>query len=157
MPSNNLILCHSLSSCLQSFPASGSFPMNQLLVSGGQSFGASASASILPKSIQGWLISLRIDWLDLHAAQGTFKRLFQDHSSKASILQPSLWSNLHIRTWLLEKIIALTWQTFVGKVMSVLFNMLSRLVITSLPRSKCLLLLWLQLPSTVILEPKKIN
>ena len=85
MPSNHLILCHPLLLYPQSFPASGSFPMSQLFTSGGQSFEASASASVLPMNSQG-LISFRIDWFDLLAVQGTLKSLLQHHSSKASIL-----------------------------------------------------------------------
>ena len=105
------------------------------------------------------LISFRIDWFDLFAVQGTLKSLLQHHSSKVSILRHSfsLWFNshpsIHMTT---EKTIALTRQTFVDKgIMSLLFNMLSRFVIASLPRSKCLLISWLQSPSAVILEPKK--
>ena len=91
------------SSCLQSFPASGSFLMSQFFESGGQSIGISASASFLPMNIQDWF-PFRMDWLDLLAVQGTLKSLLQHHSSKASIFgaQPSLWSNSHINTWLLE-------------------------------------------------------
>ena len=104
------------------------------------------------------LISFRMDWLDLLAVQGTLKRLLQHHGSKASILQCSAFipqlSHPYMTT---GKTLALTRQTFVGKLMSVLFNMLSRLVIAFLPRSKCLLISWLQSPSAVILEPKKIN
>ena len=105
------------------------------------------------------LISFRMDWLDLLAAQGTLKSLLQHHSSKVSILQCSAFfvvqlSHPYMTT---GKTIALTKQTFVGKVMSVLFNMLSRFVIVFLPRSKCLLISWLQSPSAVILEPKKIK
>ena len=103
-------------------------------------------------------ISFRMDWLDLLAVQGTLKSL-QHHSSKASIFQHSAFftielSHLYMTT---GKTIALTRQTFVGKVMSLLFNMLSRLVITSLPRSKHLLISWLQSPSAIILEPKIIK
>ena len=90
MPSNHLILCRPLLLCPQSFPASGSFPMSQFFASGGQSIGVSASASVLPMNIQG-LISFRKDWLDLLAVQGTLKSLFQYHSSKASILQCSVF------------------------------------------------------------------
>ena len=103
------------------------------------------------------LISFSIDWLDLLAVQGTLKSLLQHHSSKASIL----WHSVFFIVQLLHpymttgKTIALTRQTFVGKVMSLLLNMLSRLVITFLPRSKRLLISWLQSPSAVILEPKK--
>ena len=90
------------SSCLQSFPASGSFPMNQLFISGSQSIGVSVSASVLPMNILDWF-PFRIDWLDLLAVQGTLKSLLQHPSSKASILQRSLWSKSHICTWRLEK------------------------------------------------------
>ena len=103
------------------------------------------------------LISFRMDWLDLLAVQGTLKSLLQHHSSKASILQRSAFFTVQLshsyRTT--GKTIALTIWTFVGKVMSLFFNMLSRLVITFLPRSKHLLISWLQSPSTVILEPPK--
>ena len=158
MPSNYLILCHPFSSCLQSSPASGSFPMGQFFASGGQNIGVSSSASDLPMNIQG-LVSFRIDCLDLLAVQGTLKSLLQHHSSKASILWHSAFfmvqiSHLYMTT---GKTIALTRQTFVGKVVSLLFNMLSRLVIAFLPRSKHLLISWLQPPSAVILETKKIN
>ena len=105
------------------------------------------------------LISFRMDWLDLLAVQGTLKSLLQHHSSKASILRYSAFftvqlSHLYITT---GKTIALTRRTFVGKVTSLLLNMLSRLVITSLPRSKRPLISWLQSPSAVILEPRKIK
>ena len=152
MPSNHLILCHPLL-LLQSFPASGSFPVSQFFMSGGQSIGTSASASVLP------LTSFRIDWLDLLTVQGTLKSFLQHHSSKASILQ-------HLAFFMVQlshpyttaaKTIALTRWTFVGKVMSLLLNMLSRLVIAFLPKSKDLLISWLQSPSAVILEPKKIK
>ena len=101
----------------------------------------------------------RIDWLDLLAVQGTFKSLLQHHSSKASILRRSAFFTVQLSHPYMTtgKTIALTKQTFVGKVMSLLFNMLSRLVITFLPRSKCLLISWLKSPSAVILEPKKIK
>ena len=105
------------------------------------------------------LISFRMDWLDLLAVQGTLKSLLQHHNSKASILCHSAFfivqlSHLYMTT---GKTIALTRRTFVGKVMSLLLNMLSRLVIIFLPRNKCLLISWLQSPSAVILEPKKIK
>ena len=145
------------SSCLQSFPASGSFPVSQFFIPGGQSIGP--SASIRPSNEYSGLISFRMDWLDLLAVQGTLKRLLQHHSSKASVLRCSAFfmvqlSHPYTTT---GKTIALTRQTFVGKVMSLLFNMLSRLVITFLPRSKRLLISWLQSPSAVILEPPKIK
>ena len=100
-----------------------------------------------------------MDWLDLLAVQGTLKNLLQHHSSKISIIWCSAFFivQLSLPYMTAGKTIALTRQTFVGKVMSLLFNMLSRLVITFLPRSKCLLISWLQSPSEVILEPKKIE
>ena len=144
------------SSCLQSFPASGSFPMSQFFASGGQSIGVSASASVLPMNEYS-VISFRIDWLDLLAVQGTLKNLLQHASSKASVLLCSAFfivqsSYPNMTT---GKIIALTRWTFVGKVMSLHFSMLTNLVIAFLPRSKRLLISWLQLPSAVILESKK--
>ena len=104
------------------------------------------------------LISFRMYWLDFLAAQGTLKSLLQHHSSKASILRRSAFFTVQLSHpyTTTGKTIALTRQIFVGKVMSLLFNMLSRLVITFLPRSKHLLISWLQSPSAVILEPKKI-
>ena len=119
----------------------------------------SFSFSISPSSEYSGLTFFRMDWLDLLAVQGTLKRLLQHHISKASILQHSAFfivqlSHSYMTT---GKSIALTRWTFVGKVMSLLFNMLSRLVITFLPRSKHLLILWLQSPSVVILEPPKIK
>ena len=132
--------------------------MSQLFASGDQIIGVSTSASVLPMNIQG-LISFRMDWLDLLAVQGTLKSLLQHHSSKASILQYSAFfiaqlSHPYMTT---GKTIALTRWTFVDKLMSLLFNMLSRLVIAFLPRSKHLLISWLHSPSAVILEPKKIK
>ena len=117
------------------------------------------SFNISPSNEQSALISFRMDWLDLLAVQGTLKSLFQHHISKASILQCSAFfigqlSHPYMTT---GKTIALTRWTFVGKVMSLHFNMLSRFVIAFLPRSKCLLISWLQSPSAVILEPKKIK
>ena len=113
------------SCCLQSFPAPGSFPISWLFISGGQSIGTSASASVLPMTIQRILISFRTDWFDL-SVQGILKSLLQQHSSKASILQWTMFfmvqlSHLYMTT---GKTIGLTRQTFVGKVMSLLFNML---------------------------------
>ena len=105
------------------------------------------------------LISFRMDCLDLLAVQGTLKSLLQYHSSKASILRHSVFFTVQLSHPYMTtgKTIALTRRTFVGKVMSLLLNMLCRLVITFLPRSKCLLISWLQSPSAVILEPKKTN
>ena len=119
----------------------------------------SFSFSISPSNEYLGLISFRIDWFDLLAVQGTLKSLLQHHSSKASILWHSAFfmvqlSHLYMTT---KKTIGLTRRTFVGKVMSLLFNMLSRLVIAFLPRRKHLLISWLQSPSAMILEPKKIK
>ena len=110
------------------------------------------SFSINPYNEYSALISFRMDWLDLLAVQGTLKSLLQHHSSKASILWRLTFSRPYMTT---GKTIALTRWIFVGKEMSLLFNMLSRLVIAFLPRSKCLLISWLQSPSAVILEPPK--
>ena len=143
------------SSHLQSFPASGSFQMSQLFASGGQSIGVS-SFSISPSNEHPGRISFRMDWLDLLTVQGTLKSLLQNHSSKASIL----WCSAFFIVQLLHpymttgKTIALTRWTFVGKVTSLLFNMLSRLVITFLPRSKHLLISWLQSPSSDFRAPQ---
>ena len=131
--------------------------MSQLFASGGQSIGVSASTSVLPMNTG--LISFRMDWLDPLTVQGTVKSFLQHHSSKASILQHSAFfilqlSHPHMTT---RKTIALTRRTFVGKVMSLLFNMLSKLVITFLPRSSRLLISQLLSPSAVILEPRKIK
>ena len=101
MLSNHLIPCCPLLLCLQSFPASESFPMSWLFASGGQSFGASASVS--PVNIQGWFPLGLTALISLKAVQGTLKSLLQRHSLKASILKPSLWPSFHIHTWLLEK------------------------------------------------------
>jgi len=119
----------------------------------------SFSFSISPSSEHPGLISFRMDWLDLLAVQGTLKSLLQHHSSKASILWRSALFMVQLSHPYMAtgKTIAKTRQTFVGKVTSQLFNMLSRLVITFLPNSKCLLISWLQTPSTVILEPRKIK
>ena len=119
----------------------------------------SFSFSISPSSEHPELISSRMDWLDLLAVQGTLKSLLQHHSSKAPILWHSAFFTVQLSHPYMTtgKTIALTRWTFVGKVMSLLFNMLSRLVITFLPRSKRLLISWLQSPSAVILEPRKIK
>ena len=135
------------SSCLQSFPTSGSFPVNQLFTSCGQLLEFQ-----LPSYERPGLISFRMDWLDLLAVQGMLKSLLQHHSSKSAILWRSDFfmmqlSHPYVTT---GKTIVLTTRTFVGKVMSLLLNMLSRLVITFLPRSKRLLISWLQSLSAVI-------
>ena len=145
------------SSCPQSFPASGSFPMSQLFTLGGQSIGVSASASVLPMNTQDWSPLGWTGWISLQSMG--LSSLLQHHSTKASILQCSVFfivqlSHPYMTT---GKTTALTRWTFVDKVMSLLFNMLSRLLITFLPRSKHLLISWLQSPSAVILEPRKIK
>ena len=129
------------SSHLQSFPASGSFQMSHFFASGGQSIGFSASSEY------SGLISCRMDWLDLLAVQGTLKSLLQHHSSKASILWRSAFFMVQLTHPYMTtgKTIALTKWTFVGKVTSLLFNMLSRLIITYLPRSKHLLMILMHL------------
>ena len=132
--------------------------MSQFFSSGGQKYW-SFSFSVSPSNEYSGLISFKIDWLDLLAVQGTLKSLLQHHTSKASILQCTAFfivqlSHPYMTT---GKTIALTRWTFVGKVMSMLFNMLSRLVKTFLPRSKRLLISWRQSPSAVILEPQKIK
>ena len=116
------------------------------------------SFKISPPNKYSGLISFRIDWFDLHAVRGTPRSLLQHHSSKASILRCSAFFLVQLAHQYMTtgKTIALTIQTFAGKVMSLLFNMLSRLVIAFLPRSKRLLISWLQSPSAVILKPKKI-
>ena len=144
MPSNHLILVIPFSSCLQSFPASGSFQMSQFFMRWPRY--SSFSFNISPSNEYSGLISFRMDWLDLLAIQGTLKSLLQHYSSKASVLWCSAFfivqlSHPYMTT---GKTVALTRQTFVDKIMSLLFNMLSRLVITFLPRSKCLLISWLQ-------------
>ena len=138
MPFNHLILSHPLLLCPQSFPASESFQMSQLFISGGQSIRVSASTSVLSINEHPRLISFRMNWLNLFIVQGTLKSLLQHHSSKASILQCSAFfivqlSHPYMNT---GKTIGLTRWTFVDKVMSLLFNMLSRLLITFLPRTK---------------------
>ena len=119
----------------------------------------SFSFSISPSNENPGLISFRMDWLDLRAVQGTLKSFLQHHSSKGSIFQHSTFFTVQLSHPYMTtgKTITLTIWTFFGKVMSLPFNMLSSLVITFLPRSKCLLISWLQSPSAVILEPPKIN
>ena len=131
MPSNHLILCQPFSSCF----------------------------NISPSNENSGLISFRMDWFDVPAMQGTLKSLLQHHNLKASILWHSAFFMVQLSHPYMTtgKTIALIRWTFVGKVMSLLFNMLSKLAIAFLPRSKCLLISWLQSPSAVILEPKKIK
>ena len=152
MPSNHLILCHPLFFLPSIFPSIRSFPVSQFFTSSGQSIGV--SASVLPMNIQVWVLLGWTGWISLQS-KGLLS-LLQHHSSKASILQCSAFftvqlSHLYMTT---GKTVALTKQIFVGKVMSLLFIMLSRLIIAFLPRSKCLLISWLQSPSAEILEPK---
>ena len=143
------------SSCPQSLPASVFSNESTLCMRWPKYW--SFSFNIIPSKEHPGLIFFRMDWLDLLVVQGTLRSLLQHYTSKASILWCSAFFTVQFSHPYMTtgKTIALTRQTFVGKVMSLLFNMLSRLVITSLPRSKCLLISWLQSPSAVILEPKK--
>ena len=156
MPSNHLILCHPLLLLPSIFPSIRVFT-NELALRIRWPKYWSFSFNISPSNEYPRLISFRMDWLDLLAVQGTLKSLFQLHSSKASILRQSAFfivqlSHPYVTT---GKTIALTRWTLVGKVMSLLLNILFRLVIAFLPRSNCLLISWLQSPSIVILEPRK--
>ena len=156
MPSNHLILCCPL--ILPSiFPSIRVFSSESVLHIRWPKYW-NFNFSISPSNEYSGLISFRIDWFDLLAVQGALKSLLQHHSSKASILWLSAFFMVQLSHPYMTagKTIALTRQTFVGKVMSLLFNMLSRLVLAFLPRSKCLLISWLQSPFAVILEPKKI-
>ena len=157
MPSNHLILCRPLLLLLPIPPSIRVFSHESTLRMRWPKYWSFSFSLISSKEIPGLIF--RMDWLDLLAVQGTLKSLLQHHSSKASILRRSAFftvqfSNPYMTT---GKTIALTRRTFVGKVVSLLFNMLSRLVITFLPRSKRLLISWLQSPSAVILEPPKIK
>ena len=158
MPSNHLILCHPLLLQPSIFLSIRVFSNESALCIRWPkhwSFSFNISAS----SEYSGLISFRMDWLDLLAVQGTLKSLLQHHSSKASLFQRSAFFTVQLSHPYLTtgKTIALTRRTFVGKVMSLLFNMLSRFVITFLPRSKRHLISCLQSPSAVILEPPKLN
>ena len=158
MPSNHLMLCHPLLLMPSVFPSIRVFSNQSVLHIRWPKYW-SFSFSISPSSEYSELISFRMDWLDLLAVQGTLKSLFQHLSSKASILQRSAFFIIQLSHPYMTtgKTIPLTRRTFVDKVMSLLFNMLSRLVITFLPRSKRLLISWLQSPSAVILQPPKIK
>ena len=158
MPSSHLILCHPLL-LLPPIPPSITVFSNESTLHMRWPEYWSFSFGIIPSKEHPGLISFRMDWLDLLAVQGTLKSLLQHHSSKASILQHSAFFTVQLSHPYMTtgKTIALTRQTFVGKAISLLFNMLSRLVITFLPRSKRLLISWLQSPSAVILEPPKIK
>ena len=151
MPSSHLILCHPLL-LLPPIPPSIRLFSNESTLRRRWPKYWSFSFSIIPSREIPGLISFRMDWLDLLAVQGTLKSLLQHHSSKASILQCSAFFTIQLSHPYMTtgKTIALTRWTLVGKVMSLLLNMLSRLLITFLPRSKCLLISWLQSPSAVI-------
>ena len=156
MPSSHLILCHSLF-LLPPIPPSIRIFSNESTLHMRWPKYWSFSFSIIPSKEHPGLISFRMDWLDLLAVQGTLKSLLQHHSSKASILWHAAFSTVQLSHPYMTtgKKIAWTRRTFVGKVMSLLLNMLSRLVITFLPRNKRLLISWLHSPSAVILEPPK--
>ena len=156
MPCKHLILCHPLYFLPSIFPSIRVFSKSALCIRWSKYW--SFSFSISPSNEYSGLISYRIDWLGLLAVQGTLKSL-QHHSSKASILRCSVFFTVQLSHpyMTIGKTITFTRWTFVGKVMSLLLNMLSRLVITFLPRSKRLLISWLQSPSAVILEPPKIK
>jgi len=158
MPSNHLILYRPLL-LLPSILASIRVFSNESALCIRWSKYWSFSFNISPSNEKSGLISFRMDWLDLLAVQGALKSLIQHHSSKASILWCSAFFTVQISHPYMTtgKTLALTKRTFVGKVMSLLFNILSRLVITFLPRSKCLLISWLQSPSAMLLETRKIK
>ena len=156
MPTSHLILCWLFLLPPSNFPSIGVFSNESVLHIGWPKYW-SFSFNISPSNEYSGLISFRMDWLDLLAVQGSLKSLLQHHSSKASILQCSAFFTLQLSHPYMTtgKTIALTRWTFVGKVMSLLFNMLSRLLIIFLPRRKRLLISRLQSPSAVILEPQK--
>ena len=158
MPSNHLILCCPLFLLPSIVPTTRVFSNESVIHIRWAKYWR-FSFNISPSNEDPGLISFRMDWLDLLAVQRTLKSLLQHHSSKASILRCSAFFTVQVSHPYMTtgKTIALTRRTFVGKVMSLLFNMLSRLVITFLPRSKHLLISWLQSPSAVILEPPKIK
>ena len=158
MPSNHFILCHPLLLLTSIFPSVRVFSNEVALCIRWPKYW-SFSFSISPFNEYSGLISFRIDWLDLLEVQGTLKSLLQHHRSKASILQRSAFFTVQLSHPYMTtgKTTALTIRTFVGKVMSLLFNMLPRFVIDFLPRSKCLLISWLQSLSIMILEPRKIK
>ena len=158
MPSSHLILCRPLFLLPPIPPSIRVFSSESTLHMRWPKYWSFSFSIISSKEIPG-LISFRMDWLDLLAVQGTLKSLLQHHSSKASILWCSAFFTVQLShpSMTTGKTIALTRRTFVGTVMSLLFNMLSRLVITFLPRSNHLLISWLQSPSAVILEPPKIK
>ena len=156
MPSNHLILCRPLLLLPSIFPSIRVFSNESVLHI---RWPKCWSFSISPYNEYSGLISFRMGWLNLLAGQGTLKSLLQHHSSKASILQHSTFFMVQLSYQYMTtgKTIVLTRWTFVGKVMSLLFNMLSRFIIAFIPRSKYLLISWLQSPSAVILKPKEIK
>ena len=156
IPSNHLILCHPLFLPFSIYPSIRVFSNESVLLIRWPKYW-SFSFSISPSNEYSRLISFKIDWLDLLAVQGTLKSLLQHSSTKASIIQCSAFFTVQLSHSYMTtgKTIALTRWTFVGKVMSLLLNMLSRLVITFLPKSKHLFISWLQSSSAVILEPQK--
>ena len=158
MPSSRLILCHPLLLLPSVFPSIRVFSSESVLHIRWPKYW-SFSFSISPFNEWSGLISFRMDWLDLLAVQGTLKGLLQHHSSKASVFRHSAFFKVQLSHPYMStgKAIALTRWTFVRKVISLLFNMLSRFVIVFLPRSKHLLISWLQSLSTVVFEPKKIK
>ena len=158
MPSNNLILCQPVLLSTSIFPSFRVFSNKSALPIRWPKYWR-FTFNISPSNEDSRLISFRMDWFDPLIVQGTLKSLLQHHSSKASIIQHSAYFRFQLSHPYMTtgKTIALTRWTFVGKVMSLLFNMLSRLVIAFLPRSKHLLISWLRSPSAVILEPKKIK
>ena len=158
MPSNHLILCYPLLLLPSIFPSIRVFSKESALCIKWPKYWC-FSFNISHSNEHPGLISFRMDWLYLLAVQGTLKSLLQHHSSKASILWRSAFSIVQLSHpyMITGKTTALTRWTFVGKVMALLFNMLSRLVITFLPSSKHLLISWLQSPSSVILDPRKIK
>ena len=158
MPSGHLILCRPLLLLPPIPPSIRVFSNESVLCIRGPNYW-NFSLSITPSNEYSGLISFRIDWFDLLVVQGILKSLLQHHSSKASILRHSAFFMVQLSHPYMTtgKTIALTRWTFVSKVMSVLFNILSRLIIAFLPRSKCLLILWLQSPSAMNLESPKIK
>ena len=158
MPSNHLILGRLLLLPPSIFPSIRVFLNESILRRRWPKYWSFSFSSVLHTEYSG-LISFRMNWLDFLAVQGTLKILLQHHGSKASILRRSAFFTVQLSHPYMTtgKIIALTRRTFFGKVMSLLFNMMSRLVITFLPGSKCLLISWLQSPSAVVLEPQKIK
>ena len=158
MPSSHLIFCHPLLLLPSIFPNIRVFSIGSVLCIRWPRYW-SLSFSISPSNQYWWLISFRIDWFDLLAVWRTLKRFLQYHISKASICWCSAFFMVQLSHPYMTtgENIALTVQTLAGKVMSLLFNMLCQFVIAFLPRSKCLLISWLQFPSAVILEPTKIK